>query len=135
MFPILLFYILKCKQDSLNLQIALRYGSRNRMFRSLLLESGIYAVTISAVMVLLESIIGYYFLGNWMNWNDASSKFYMNTGVVSNIHFLEIAVTVWVMYILKFLPVGDGYEKSNYVSSEFSGTTEKILYCYITHYH
>lgn len=87
MFPILLFYILKCKQDSLNLQIALRYGSRNRMFRSL----------------LLESIIGYCFLRNWMNWNDASSKFYMNTGVVSNIHFLEIAVTVWVMYILKFL--------------------------------
>ena len=103
MFPILLFYILKCKQDSLNLQIALRYGSRNRMFRSLLLESGIYAVTISVIMVLLESIAGYCFLRNWMNWDDVSSKFHMTTGVVSNMHFLEIAVTVWVMYILKFL--------------------------------
>lgn len=103
MFPILLFYILKCKQDSLNLQIALRYGSRNRMFRSLLLESGIYAVTISAILVLLESIIGYCFLRNWINWNDASSKFYMTTGVVSNMNFFEIAVMIWLMYCLKFL--------------------------------
>lgn len=103
MFPILLFYILKCKQDSLNLQIALRYGSRSRMFRSLLLESGIYAVTISAIMVLLESIVGCCFLRDWINWNDASSKFYMTTGVLSNMYFLEIVVTVWVMYILKFL--------------------------------
>ena len=103
MFPILLFYILKCKQDSLNLQIALRYGSRNRMFRSLLSESGIYAMTISTILVLLESIVGYCFLRNWINWSDASSKFYIETGIVSNMHFLEIVVTVWLMYILKFL--------------------------------
>lgn len=103
LFPVLLFYILKCKQDSLNLQIALRYGSRNRMFRSLLLESGIYTLILSAIMVLLENMVGYYFLRDWINWNDASSKFYMDTGVVCDMHFLEIAITVWLMYCLKFL--------------------------------
>ena len=103
MFPFMIFYILKCKQDSINLQIALRYGSRNRMFRSLLIESGIYACILSAIMVLLESVVGYLFLGNWINWNDVSSKFYMTTGFLCNMNFLEIVAVIWLMYCLKFL--------------------------------
>ena len=103
MFPFMIFYILKCKQDSINLQIVLRYGSRNRMFRSLLIESGIYACILSTIMVLLESAVGYLFLGNWTNWNDVSGKFYTTTGFLCNMHFLEIAIIIWLMYCLKFL--------------------------------
>ena len=73
------------------------------MFRSLLIESGIYACILSTIMVLLESVVGYLFLGNWINWNDVSGKFYTTTGFLCNMHFLEIAIIIWLMYCLKFL--------------------------------
>ena len=103
MFPIMLFFILKCKQDSLNLQIVLRYGSRSRMLRNQLAESCVYALGLSTILVSLESIMGFYFLREWINWNSTSGRFYINTGFISDLCFGEIAAAVWLMYILKFL--------------------------------
>ena len=103
MFPIMLFFILRCKQDSLNLQIVLRYGSRSRMLWNQLAESCVYALGMSTILVLLESVIGFCFLGEWINWNSVSSRFYINTGFISDLCFGEIAAAVWLMYILKYL--------------------------------
>lgn len=46
-FPFVLFFVIKCKQDSLNIQYILRYQSRKRMFQQQLKESLVYAAGIS----------------------------------------------------------------------------------------
>ena len=102
-FPIMLFFILRCKQDSIYMQVVLRYGNRNRMFRNQLMESGIYALGMSTILILLESAVGYLFVGEWINWEDIQSRFYSTTGLQSTAHFGEIVIMVWLLYILKFL--------------------------------
>ena len=57
-FPFVLFFVIRCKQDSLNIQYILRYQSRKRMFQQQLKESLVYAAGISFIIILMATFTG-----------------------------------------------------------------------------
>ena len=103
--PLTVFLVMRCKQDSLNIQRMLRYGSRSKMLRVQFMESGIYGVYHTLVLVLLESIAAYSLTGVWINRDETGSLFYSQTGAMVDVGFWGVAITVGMMYFLKYMMV------------------------------
>ena len=82
--PLTVFLVMRCKQDSLNVQRLLRYGSRSKMLGIQFMESAIYAIYHALAVVLIESIAAYSLTGVWINWNEIGSLFYSQTGAVAD---------------------------------------------------
>lgn len=99
--PFTVFLVMRCKQDSLNVQRLLRYGSRSKMLGIQFMESAIYAIYHALAVVLIESIAAYSLTGVWINWNEIGSLFYSQTGAVADAGFLGVAITVGMLYFLK----------------------------------
>lgn len=103
--PLTVFLVMRCKQDSLNVQRLIRYGSRSKMLGIQFMESAIYAIQHILALVLIESIAAYSLTGVWINWHETGSLFYSQTGVVTDTGFLGVAMTVSIMYFLKYMMV------------------------------
>ncbi len=103
--PFTVFLVMRCKQDSLNVQRLLRYGSRSKMLGIQFMESAIYAIYHALAVVLIESIAAYSLTGVWINWNEIGSLFYSQTGAVADAGFLGVAITVGMLYFLKYMIV------------------------------
>ena len=102
-FPFVLFFVIRCKQDSLNIQYILRYQSRKSMFQQQLKESLLYAVGIATIIILATILIGWIFSRNLINWDTMESVYFGQTGNVVKSHFLSVAVVIWLMYVLKLI--------------------------------
>ena len=102
-FPFVLFFVIKCKQDSLNIQYILRYQSRKRMFQQQLKESLVYAAGISFIIILMATFTGWIFSRNLINWDTMESVYFGQTGNVVKSNFLSVAVVIWLMYVLKLM--------------------------------
>lgn len=96
-FPFVLFFVIRCKQDSLNIQYILRYQSRKRMFQQQLKESLVYAAGISFInypngyiywldLQQKSDQLGYY--GKCLFWSDRKR---------CKVHFLSVAVDYLVV--------------------------------------
>ena len=94
-FPFVLFFVIKCKQDSLNIQYILRYQSRKRMFQQQLKESLVYAAGISFIIILMATFTGWIFSRNLINWDTMESVYFGQTGNVVKSNFLSVAVVIW----------------------------------------
>ena len=101
--PLMLFLVMRCKQDSLNVQRLLRYGSRSRMLRIQFMESAIYAVYNTLVVIVIESIAAYSLTGVWINWGETGSLYYSQVGAVTDVVFGTVAMTVGMLYFLKYM--------------------------------
>ena len=102
-FPFVLFFVIKCKQDSLNIQYILRYQSRKRMFQQQLKESLVYAAGLSFIIILMATFTGWIFSRNLINWDTMESVYFGQTGNVVKSNFLSVAVVIWLMYVLKLM--------------------------------
>ena len=69
------------------------------------MESAIYAIYHALAVVLIESIAAYSLTGVWINWNEIGSLFYSQTGAVADAGFLGVAITVGMLYFLKYMIV------------------------------
>lgn len=102
-FPAAAFLIMKCKQNSLNIQLVLRYGSRRKMFLRQIMESLWYAVVIVAVLLGMEFLIGWTARGTLINWDSMGSVYYAYMGELSNASILTVVAGVFCMYMIKFM--------------------------------
>ena len=101
-FPFVLFFVIKCKQNSLNTQYILRYQSRKRMLKNQFIESVMYAVISALLLVGIATMIGWTVSGKLINWDALDSVFIGQTGESVKVNFLAVAVIAWLMYTLKF---------------------------------
>ncbi len=102
-FPVAAFLIMKCKQNSLNIQLVLRYGSRRKMFLRQIMESLWYAVVTVAVLLGMEFLVGWTARGTLINWDSMGSVYYAYMGELSNASILTVTAGVFCMYMIKFM--------------------------------
>lgn len=102
-FPVAEFLIMKCKQNSLNIQLVLRYGSRRKMFLRQTMESLWYAVVTGAALVGMEFFIAWTARGTLINWDSRSSVYYAYTGELSGASIITVAAGVFCMYVIKLM--------------------------------
>lgn len=102
-FPFTLLFVIKCKQNSLDIQYILRYQSREKMLRKQFVESLIYAIGTATVLVGVMTVIGWIISGKLINWNATDSVYFGQTGEAIQANFLVVAAVIWMMYIMKFV--------------------------------
>lgn len=102
-FPAAIFIVMKCKQDSVNVQFILRYGSRKKMLRRQVMESVVYAVCITVILLAVETIISMLINGRFINWNSVDSFYYNQTGTVISEHYVVVLLGIGLMYFIKFM--------------------------------
>lgn len=104
-FPIAAFLVMKCKQNSLNIQLVLRYRSRQKMFRRQIMESLWYAVVVGAVLLGMGFLTAWIARGTLINWDSMSSVYYTYTGELSSASIITVAAGVFCMYVVKLMIV------------------------------
>lgn len=102
-FPITLILMTKYKQNSLNIQCLLRYGSRERMLRSQIAESTVYSVSVSLLLLLMQCILGRTQVHSFINWDSMDSYYYLQTGETASVGFWLVLTGIFLMYVIKFL--------------------------------
>ena len=103
LFPEIMFWVMKCKQETVYSQFLLRYKGRTQAFRAQALESGIYAVGFSVFITITEIIAAYLICGKIGNWESESSFFYLNTSSTTSVSPFLIFVWIILMYCIKFM--------------------------------
>lgn len=101
-FPFVFFFVIKCKQNSLNTQYILRYQSRKRVLKNQFVESVLYAAISALLLVGAITVVGWSVSGKLINWDAMDSVFLGQTGNTIKVNFLTVAVVIWLMYIVKF---------------------------------
>lgn len=101
--PITMFVILKCKQGSIQTQQIFRYKRRRYFYQCQIMESALYALLITGMLLLIETLTAYAMGISWVNWNRLDSLFFSTTKTVVEETFVKIFLGVFLMYLLKFL--------------------------------
>ena len=102
-FPAAAFVVMKCKQNSLSIQLVLRYGSRRKMLVRQIMESMWYAVVTAGVLLGTEFLFAWTAKGTLINWNSKGSIYYAYTGELSDAWFITAAAGVFCMYVIKMM--------------------------------
>lgn len=102
-FPFVIFCVIKCKQNSLNIQYVVRYGMRKRMLGRLFAESMMYSICTALIIIIVGTTIGFVMTGQFINWDSLNSVYLMRTGYMTSISFIVVAVMIWFMYVVKFM--------------------------------
>lgn len=101
--PAAMFLMLKCKQNSLNMQFILRYGSRERVLCRQIMESMVYAVVFVIILVGSEFAFSFAKTGQLINWNSAKGLYYVQTGNLITQNFIPVLGAICLMYYIKFM--------------------------------
>lgn len=103
MFPFIIFVIMRCKMDSLNMQYLIRYKKRKQVLYRQAAESFLYALGASMFIVGVEMILASAQKLSFINWELEESCYYAKTGMVLTEKYWIVAIGVCLMYVVKFL--------------------------------
>ena len=103
LFPEMLFWVMKCKQETVSSQFLLRYKGRSQALRAQALESCIYAAGFSVFITVTEIAAAYFMCGRIGNWELENSYYYLNTSSTTSVSPFLIFVWIILMYWIKFM--------------------------------
>lgn len=101
--PVAMLVVMKCKGHSLNMHFILRYGGRAGMLRRQIMESAVYAASLSLYLVIFNTAAAFIFNRHLINWMSQDSLYYTQTGMQSSANFLSVAAAVTLMYFVKLM--------------------------------
>lgn len=105
MFPFILFVVMRCKLDSLNMQYIIRFQKRKQVILRQMAESIVYALGMSAFIVGSEVILGSMQKLSFINWEYEKSFCYFLIGRTIFENYMTVVTCVFFMYVVKFLIV------------------------------
>lgn len=104
-FPFAAFLIMKCKENSLNVQYILRYGDRKCTLQKQIIESIWYSLILSVLLVAMQVLFAWIKTGNLINWDSFDSLYYYKIGEFTDTNVLWVIIGVMLMYFIKLLIV------------------------------
>lgn len=103
--PFMMFVVMRCKMDTLNMQYTVRYTKRKKVLFHQAVESIVYAVCLSVFLVGTETAMLCMYRIPLINWNSKESFYYIITQNVIQETFIPVALSVSAMYAVKFLMI------------------------------
>lgn len=101
--PAVVFMVMRCKLDSLNLQFVIRHTDRPHVLYRQCLESVLYSAGVSAFIVAVEIVFSVVRKMPALNWDSENSIYFHKTHMLVSEHFIFICLAVYLMYFVKCL--------------------------------